>query len=835
MTLAVTSQPHAGVLDKPGDGNPPSEGFQISQRLQLQAQIEAYRLLCVSHTVLFNSPNQSNVHPLSLADLQYDLLPYVPNAPHQQLFMQCVPEETGQVYFSFPPLPTHHQGVFPQTFHQQQILSSPNQTHTAEGLDEGIRICSEDTKIDRPASFVASCSPSKVRSPLLEQIISDSSQEVQAPDFKIMKCPKLDLRGEVLEDNVQRGDFTVGEGNICVDEDGYVEKAELKDVENVSWSKQVEIVSDLNRFARQKPGGTFQPIFESTPHCILCSQGCTCLGASCLGPKPPNNSTRTITPTAPNLFCPGLIDGPKLSSLIELKFEDNSKKIQSCSVLPYGALFGWGRFQSSSSSLSSLKMKTATPHTDLSGSSEKNDTLKTKNSITRSTSNNCCPSSYDKKSLQSFLLNAGVKTKLRQNKSKLGAARANFTTSKASRTVTTSRNSFSRDLLPEPRKQDREGVSGARKKLFEDEHEDVKNVSESYMLRRNETCGHRIPPPQWLSMSSPSFSLSSSSSPEILRSSPSRHRKPPSPDTPVRAGSRGHTPRKDTPKKNKKLQCTNVGCRVWFTSERSRTRHESVYCSFSTDNNDNTTGEPGYMVPSHIDLQLSPLQCRFPGCSKKYNQEASRRRHEQTSHRMFDKRGRTISPNLIFHQPSPPTFTSRPQSCPPPQTQPEFLTPDRPTKRRRVTPVASVSSSLDSPVSPLQSPDLTLTPVSSVSSSSETGSESDSSYQSENCMKCHCCLIKFRQYDAFKRHRCKFRYDPLYCRANNITPTILRPPHNVQDTRDILSQLSQEDQFKLCTYFTRILPPQHLSSMLSSSTPLWLIWELNSPFFLYSI
>ena len=46
----------------------------------------------------------------------------------------------------------------------------------------------------------------------------------------------------------------------------------------------MNIIEDLNRFTRQKPAGTFDPIFARTKvHCILCARGSSCLGMACLG------------------------------------------------------------------------------------------------------------------------------------------------------------------------------------------------------------------------------------------------------------------------------------------------------------------------------------------------------------------------------------------------------------------------------------------------------------------------------------------------------------------------------------------------------------------------
>ena len=262
---------------------------------------------------------------------------------------------------------------------------------------------------------------------------------------------------------------------------------------------------------------------------------------------------------------------------------------------------------------------------------------------------------------------------------------------------------------------------------------------------------------------------------------------------PARTRSRGHTPRKDTPKKkNQRIQCRTSGCRVWFTTERSRARHEAYNCVLNIpDQSTDATSTEEDIPPSH--QGLPPFKCRYPACQKEYGQESHRKRHEMEKHQMVDKRRRTVSPTC-FPPPNPPG-SSRPQSCPPPGTS--FLTPERPNKKRRVTPASSTSSILDSPTSSLHSPNLTLTPQSSDFSSSETDSENvDDSKNDEN--ECKSCLIPFKIKKDLKRHKCRFKYNPLMSRLNSISPSVLCPPQNITETRSILSQLCIEDQVRLC-------------------------------------
>ena len=280
---------------------------------------------------------------------------------------------------------------------------------------------------------------------------------------------------------------------------------------------------------------------------------------------------------------------------------------------------------------------------------------------------------------------------------------------------------------------------------------------------------------------------------EVLRSSPSRLSRQLSPGTPTRSKSKGHTPRKDTPKKSRdqRLQCRNLGCRVWFTAPSSRNRHEAQSCSMLPGTDDRSEKE--YLIPTHADLNLDPLCCRSPGCLKKFSNERNRRRHEQVQHKMIDKRGRTVSPTPVSFPQQPTADCSvRPQSCPPPPLFSTFLTPERPSKKRRTS---SASSLFDSPTSPLPSPTATLTPTSSEFSSSDT--ESEGSGTSMNLF-CQTCLTQFKDCKYLKRHRCNFRYDPLFCRQKYLQPVLLICPLNVEETLDLLTPLCQEDQVRLC-------------------------------------
>ena len=78
-----------------------------------------------------------------------------------------------------------------------------------------------------------------------------------------------------------------------------------------------------------------------------------------------------------------------------------------------------------------------------------------------------------------------------------------------------------------------------------------------------------------------------------------------------------------------------------------------------------------------------------------------------------------------------------------------------------------------------------------------------------------------------KKHRCLFHYNPQTCKDNNINVVVLHPPKNIQQTRDILQQLCQEDLVKLCILQNWCIPgiypfcfPHRIRSSNFGSVPL---------------
>ena len=197
---------------------------------------------------------------------------------------------------------------------------------------------------------------------------------------------------------------------------------------------------------------------------------------------------------------------------------------------------------------------------------------------------------------------------------------------------------------------------------------------------------------------------------EFLRSSPKR-RQSVSPErigTPSNNGPKERkqrTPRKDTPKKRKKpiFRCRNTGCSVILACSKSRDRHEKQSCPHGHVLDPVTSTSPQFAVPSHSELNVDPLVCRFPNCSKQYKNVHARKKHEQEKHRLLEIHGRTVSP-VAFPSESP---TLRPTSCPPPPSRALSSTPSNRSVRRRHLSFSDNSTFDDQSMIP--SPSLSIT------------------------------------------------------------------------------------------------------------------------------
>ena len=384
---------------------------------------------------------------------------------------------------------------------------------------------------------------------------ADHSQDKSSSELSYHNSETCDRQPEEVSPSPSVGDHLQGE-QADGDEGG----------DQVNQRTLGEVIEDLNKLSRQKSGGFFNPTFHRDgPHCILCSSGSICQGVYCMGPPKTTSVSHKWLPIAPEKsFCPGLT-GETSTSLIELRLDGTNKKSSVESVLPYGGLFGWekpthtckktsnssGKFsiaQSASNSNTLASRPSISPCKQFTSARKHSPKANTnqKACIPSRPSNHCSRDVYDIHVLHKLLLKSGVKTKARG--SKTSAIKKFSVPSLASSLPVKSQDissaSTSSDLF-----------------FFSTKSEDSRQDN-------------------------PDLEFSSSVEQEQLRSSPSQATKSLSPEMPARTRSR-HTPRKDTPKKKKdqRHQCRNQGCRVWFTSEQSRSKHEYQTCSMLPDRN----------------------------------------------------------------------------------------------------------------------------------------------------------------------------------------------------------------------------------------------------------
>ena len=107
------------------------------------------------------------------------------------------------------------------------------------------------------------------------------------------------------------------------------------------------IISHLNKFCVQKPGGYFElPKLSDSNYCVLCNNGCQCFGPSCKGLKPPTDRTvRSVKVHTTSSLLPGLKKESSSSSTSPLTKRESthSKKIH-ISGSPYrpdSYIFNW--------------------------------------------------------------------------------------------------------------------------------------------------------------------------------------------------------------------------------------------------------------------------------------------------------------------------------------------------------------------------------------------------------------------------------------------------------------------------------------------------------------
>ena len=167
------------------------------------------------------------------------------------------------------------------------------------------------------------------------------------------------------------------------------------------------------------------------------------------------------------------------------------------------------------------------------------------------------------------------------------------------------------------------------------------------------------------------------------------------------------------------------------------------------------TMDTEFPVPSHSELNLDPLLCRYPDCLKEYKNEKSRKKHELDKHRFIEQRRRTVSP-VSF-----PGLSSRPTSCPPSIDESVFTTPSRPAGKRRRRTSPATTPTMDE--SNLATPNLILTPSSHLSPSSlSLGSDFETQLLDDKIQSNQCpyCLTMFKNSRNLKHnHQCHFQPD----------------------------------------------------------------------------
>ena len=103
------------------------------------------------------------------------------------------------------------------------------------------------------------------------------------------------------------------------------------------------LVGYLTRHCIQKPGGSFiLPKILSSEFCILCGNGCKCLGPSCKGPRPPTDHSQHMREMvrASSVTIPGLVGGPP-SSVLTTPTQTVSKKIPISAISLKSPIFRW--------------------------------------------------------------------------------------------------------------------------------------------------------------------------------------------------------------------------------------------------------------------------------------------------------------------------------------------------------------------------------------------------------------------------------------------------------------------------------------------------------------
>ena len=171
-------------------------------------------------------------------------------------------------------------------------------------------------------------------------------------------------------------------------------------------------------------------------------------------------------------------------------------------------------------------------------------------------------------------------------------------------------------------------------------------------------------------------------------------------------------------------------------------------------------------------MSLSELSERIQICTRK----------EKT---FVELNGRTVCPIAL-------EFRTSPQSCPP-DTEANFITPERPAKGRR--PLSETSNFSFESLPSFKSPSSSVDSVCDVTANLELHSCTESN-------QCPHCLFTFNNGISFKQHQCMFKINTDL----NTNHVVLKRPKNWKETLTIVRQLCEEDVVKLCILNNWCLP-----------------------------
>ena len=507
------------------------------------------------------------------------------------------------------------------------------------------------------------------------------------------KPPDPDSPTSVCPGSYQSGDRY--EGPVCVAEGAGqgVEQSgrpqhpfparDIRDKEETSTTimekrSSSTIVEALTRHCCQKKAGQYKlPEFSFNQFCVLCMLGNTCLGPSCMGPAQ-KSAVKTGSTPPPQTIIPGLVGD---STLTTSTLTATVRTPTSSSLGKFQPT--WGFFKSPTQAIyggfktSSSKSKRKVP-----------------NKPKLNVFSVCSTSAYDVAVLQQLLRSSGLSR--RPSRRKTSSSSSSSPASSPPSSSSGSSSQFRKLNVSEVCCKKKKAPSPSSKLLSSTPLNsapgyfnpvfsctlpisDFSNPDEEFPLEVPHSSRHFLPrlipcPPlngssftaNCLSIEDsvditdapiesnfPPPSITDDIPPiESLRSSPPDHlkrRQSPSParsnerlhtptkSSPSPAVSRQRTPRKDTPKKRKlpRFQCRNTGCSDFLSNSSTRAKHETQYCRMRPDTSPAVTMSNVFAVPPHAQLDLSPLQCRYPDCLKSYANENSRKKHEQEKHRFF--------------------------------------------------------------------------------------------------------------------------------------------------------------------------------------------------------